>query len=225
MSDEDLSGIIDDAQIEDQAEAVETEVEAPEETVVEAEAEPTPEPEAEKPVTVPLSAVIEERAKRQRLEEQLAELQKPKAQEPVQFPDVLDDQAGFTQTIQQQIQQMAQNVELNVSERLTRQQYGQEAVDAAFRAAQESGAIAQFQGKQDAWGELVRWHQQQEAAREIGDPTTYKERVRAEILKEVQAEMAAKQISAAPSLAGETSIGGRKSAPAPTLTPLDDLLG
>lgn len=224
MPDDDLTGIIDDTPIAD-AETQEEPVETPEEPVAEAEPEPTPEPEVEKPVMVPLAAMTEERVKRQMLEQQLAEYQKPKEPEPVIYPDVLDDQAGFAQTIQKQMQQMAHNVELNVNERLTRQQHGADVVDAAFRAASESGAIAQFHGKPDAWGDLVRWHQQNEAAREIGDPSTYKERIKQEVLKEVQAELAAKQISAAPSLAGETSVGGRQPAPAPTLTPLDDLLG
>lgn len=223
MPDDDLTGIIDDAPIAD-AETQEEVTETPPETVAEAEPEPTPEPEAEKPVMVPLAAMTEERVKRQMLEQQLAELQKPKEAEPILLPDVLEDQAGFAQTIQQQMQQMALNVELNLNEKMVRQQHGTEVVDAAFQAAKESGALAQFNGRPDAWGDLVRWHQQQEAAREIGDPTTYKERIKQEVLKEVQAELAAKQITAAPSLAGETNMGGRNAAPPPTLTPLDDLL-
>ena len=221
MPEDDLTGIINDAPIEE-AEVQEAPEETPEEPV--AEVEPTPEPEAEKPIMVPLAAMTEERVKRQVLEQQLAELQQPKERSPAPLPDVLEDQAGFALTIQQQIQQQLQNVELNVSERMTRQQYGTDTVDAALQAARESGTIQQFMGKPDAWGELVRWHEQAQAAREIGDPKTYTDRIKQEVLKEVQAEMAAKQISAAPSLAGETNMGGRSSAPPPTLTPLSDIL-
>ena len=221
MPDDELSDISDIVNDEPIAEPQAAEPEpAPE---VEPTPEPVAEPEAEKPVMVPLAAMTEERVKRQMLEQQLAAMQKPA--EPAPLPDVLEDQAGFTQTLEQRMQQAVQNVELNVSERLTRQQHGTETVDAALQAARESGAIQQFMGKPDAWGELVRWHQQTVAAQEIGDPTTYKERIKQEVLKEVQAELAAKQISAAPSLAGETNMGGRTPPAAPTLTPISDIIG
>lgn len=224
MPDDDLTGIIDDAPIAD-AEPQEETVETPEDPVAEAEPEPTPEPEAEKPVMVPLAAMTEERVKRQMLEQQLAELQKPKEPEPVPLPDVLEDQSGFAQTIQQQTQTAILDAVLTINETSEREKHGSDAVDAAFQAAQQAGVAGQFAGQRDAWTKLMSWHRTQEAAREIGDPTTYKERIKQEVLKEVQAELAAKQITAAPSLAGETNMGGRSAAPPPTLTPLDDLLG
>lgn len=218
MSDEDLTDIISDDPIE---EAVADD--APEKVAEPEPAPAAPEPKVEAPM-VPLAAMTEERVKRQMLEQRLAEIEKSQQAKPAPPPDVLDDQNGFVSYIESQLQQRIQSVELNVNERLTRQQHGSDVVDAAMQAAQEAGVVDQFRGKPDAWGDLVRWHQTQEAAREIGDPTTYKERVRAEILKEVQAEMAAKQISAAPSLADETNMGNRQPPSAPTLTPLDDIL-
>ena len=231
MPDEDLNDILADEPVADSETQEEVAATATEEAPAAVTEEPKPdEPPAPKTEAqmVPLDAMIEERAKRQALQMQLAEFQKQSQRppEPEKIPDVFDDQAGFTQSIQRQIQQAADNARLDASEAMARQAHGDELVNEAFEAIKAAGVLPQFASKRDAWGEAVKWHLQQKAVSEIGDPKTYRERVEAEIRAKIQAEAAAAQISAGgPSLAGETNLGGRQAAPAPTLTPLDDLIG
>lgn len=185
--------------------------------------EPEPEPKVEeKPQMVPLATYLDEREKRKALEQRV---QQP-APQPQPLPDVIDDPQGFAGQIQAQVVSAAQTARLDVSEVMAREKYGDEAVDAAFKAAVEQGVAQNFVNEKHAYGALVDWHKKQVLAAEIGDPAKYREKLKAEIRAEFEAEQVATQIKGtpAPSLAGETSIGGRPPV-APTLTPLDDILG
>ena len=82
----------------------------------------------------------------------------------------------------------------------------------------------------ESWEDMAEWHKAnveaekaKEVATEIGDPVAYKEKVRKELLAEIQAEQVAKTLTS-PSLVDETSIGGRKAPASAEFTPLDDLL-
>lgn len=93
----------DDETVEDTPAAVE-ETPSPEpETVVKEEVSTTePEPEKEPQAqSVPLTALMAERDKRQALERQVAEFSANKAKEPA--PDVFEDQAGYTEHLTQQM--------------------------------------------------------------------------------------------------------------------------
>lgn len=221
---------------EDQPEEIET----PEE-------EPAPEPQM-----VPLDALTESRAKTRELEEQLAALQKAPPQpdqgmmqqmqalqqqvqklaqpqqQPQQMPDPLEDPAAYTQALQQNFQQQMNNMQLNFSERMARQQYGDEHVNQALEAAQMQGLVGTFQNTPDPWVAMAKWHNDQQQLAVIsqaGGIDKFKEQLRAEWAAEQQAEQVADTIiPAAPSLAGETSVAPRKRQ-APTEESLDDILG
>ena len=220
---------VDDAQAETPEVAVEEpQIETPE--AVEAEPAPVVEeqaPSAQSEAEKALLGVVT--SMRHELRE-LKAAQMPK--EPVKIPDVFEDQAGFAQTIQQQFASQMQNQHLNVSESLARSAHGDAVVDEAVLALQNSGDPSLHQSITSApmpFDALVKWHKQQKFAQQVGpDPDAYLERQKAQWKAEYEAGLVAKQsaqpLAAAPSLAHETSIGGRSSATAPTLTPLDDLL-
>lgn len=210
-----------------------------EEVAVEVEAvarpEPAPEPvkavevEARVETMVPLAALQAERESartlKQRLERLEAAMNAPKTVAP---PDLYAEPERFQQYIEQTVTQRVNNVEAEMSERFARTQFGSDAVDAAFEAAQAQGTTAQFIGKKDPWGELVKWHKAQTALAEIGDdPAAYRARVAAEIREQVLAEITAQSVSRpqAPSLAGQTTLGTRAAPIWSGPTPLADILG
>lgn len=223
---EDLSSTEEDVpeqeQPEDQTEGEEQQDEP------EAPAEPE-KPEGDKGAKqVPYAALAEERGKRQALEQMILSLQQGQGnqaqQQPEKIPDMFQDPEAYTRFFHEQLESRSQNARLDLSEEMAREKYGDEAADAALAAARAAGVTQQFLTKRHPWGELIKWHQQQAAAQEIGDPVAFREKLRAEILAELQADQAAKQIkSAPPSMANETSIGGRTPTAA-NFTKLDDLL-
>lgn len=199
---------------EETIETVEAEAEKPEPVVEEpVKEEVVAEVPAAEPTTVPLAALQEERAKRQQLESML-QSQEPVKAEPA--PDMFEKPAEYTEYMQRQNQIAVQTVKLDLSEDMARTQHGDAVVDAAFAAAQAAGpqVVSGFINKRNPYGELVKWHQQQTIATEIGDPIAYKEKLRAELLAEISAEQVAKQAGelatkASPSLAGGTNVGTR----------------
>lgn len=212
----DLDQIINGDQPEP-TEEVTTPQEAPEAEAtpdVEAAAEPVQEaPETQKePHMVPVAVVESLRAELRDLK--AAVTPKP---EPVPVPDVLEDQQGFQAHLGNQIVQQVTTAKLDISEEMTRNAHGDEVVDAAFQAFQAKQDPALYQSIMSArnpWGQLVKWHQAQTIAQEIGDdPAAYKAKVEAELRQKIEAEMVAKQVSAAaaqpaPSLAHVTGTGG-----------------
>ncbi|MCJ8336138.1 MAG: hypothetical protein MJH10_18200 [Epibacterium sp.] len=227
MSDmDDLNEIIDETVPE--PEAVQAEPE-PVQEPVQQEATPEPQPEP----MVPHAVVGELRGENRALKAQLADIQQrlnaQPAPQPQQLPDVLENPDGYNRAIQAQFAQMQSHMTAQMSEALARNKHSDGAVDAAYQAAQDAGVIDQFKGQPDPWGQLVKWHQAETVRQEIGDDLVgYKARVEAEALEKARAELAAQQtaaaVASAPSLAGQTSIGGR-AAQAPVMTSLDDILG
>jgi len=118
--DEGLDDFLNEGTEEEVVEAVEPEAEVepttePEEATTEAEPEEPTEgveegvpPAPEKPqATIPYAALADERAKRQELERQLAEMQK----EPEEKVDFLEDPDRWQQQQEQRLQQMEQKLE------------------------------------------------------------------------------------------------------------------
>lgn len=198
--------------------------ETPAEPEVEAEAPPEPTPDPQ-PQMVPLSALQETRAELREVKQMLESANRP---EPVKPPEFLDPEGS--QFLAQQVQAMGQNMRLELSEAKARLAHGDGVVDAALQAAREAGTVGQFIGKPDAWSDLVKWHKRELVAKEVGDdPDAYRDKIKAEIRKEVEAEMVAKQATAAqpaPSLAGSTSATAT-GAPQQNWSPasLGDILG
>lgn len=207
------------------------------------EAEPQAEPEATSPEEpkepeqsmVPLAALQETRGELQALKGQLAAFQQMQqaraAPEPKPLPDVLEDQQGFVGAFTGQIQQMQRHMQAELSEAKARLKHGDELVDEALQAAQEAGALDQFKGRRDAWGDLAAWHKNQKVAKEIGgDLDGYKAKLREEITAEIKAQLVAENVSAkaaqpAPSLASQPSLGSNTAPQWTGPTSLDDILG
>ena len=146
MEDDDFLAEIgkdDDAEVTEQP-AVEPVVEeAPAEPVAEpAPVEPVAEPAKPEPGFVPFAAVLDERDKRKKLEQDIEELRKQQ-QIPVQpqpIPDMFEDPDGYRAHQAGEAQRLALNVKLDLSEDMARGVHGDELVDKA-----RDWAIQRFQ--------------------------------------------------------------------------------
>lgn len=197
--------------------------EPPEPAKVEAE------PEAKVETMVPLAALQAERDHARTMKQRLDRLEAAiAAPRPLPVPDLLAEPERFQQYVEQTVSQRVNNVEAEMSERFARSQYGAEAVDAAFEAAKAQELTAQFIGKKDPWGELMKWHKAQTALAEIGDdPAAYRARIEAETRQRIMAEMTAQSVTRpqAPSLAGQTTLGTRAAPMWSGPTSLEEILG
>lgn len=192
---------------------------------VKAEAEAPPEVKQEEQ-HVPLAALKEVRSENKTLKHRLSEIEvllRQKAQPEI--PDPLTDPEAHSAFLLRQMQETQANTIAEISERFARNAHGDEFVDAAFDAAQKAGAIDQFKGTKDPWGDLAKWHKAEQAKAEIGDdPAAYKAKLKAELLAELKAETAGRSVSPPASLAGQTNLSTSTPAWAGP-TALDDLLG
>ena len=206
----------------EEAETVEATPEAPaeaEEATEDKGEDKAEEPKAERKEetpTVPL-ARFNEVLSRLRAAEEAQRLRDQEANRP-KAPDVFENQEAFNSYVEQRAADLARNEALNLSETLVRDSHGDETVDAALQALETSSPADQMRVKsaKSPWHELVRWHNERRTVQEIGtDPDAYRARVEAEVRAQLEAEMAAKQVrqkpAPAPSLASETSVGGRES--------------
>jgi hypothetical protein len=202
MSDEKLN-FLDEA---DEPAAAAPEPSAP---VIEAEKPAAPEPEpqgdgrARDPETgrfVPISALLDERDKRQaetrkreELEQQLQRYQQP--QQPEQIPT---DPSGIIQYALAEQQRIAFNERLNTSELMARQAHGEDIVSEAQQAflaavGQNPMLQQQLQGQIHPYDFVVKWHRQHKLMSEIGqDPEAWRkseaEKIRAQVLAELQGQ-------------------------------------
>jgi hypothetical protein len=184
---------------------------APEATpqVIEAEKPAAPEPEpqgdgrARDPETgrfVPISALLDERDKRQAetrkredLEQQLQRYQQP--QQPEYVPT---DPSGIIQYALAEQQRVAFNERLNTSELMARQAHGEDIVSEAQQAflsavGQNPMLQQQLQGQIHPYDFVVKWHKQHKLMSEIGqDPEAWRkseaEKIRAQVLAELQGQ-------------------------------------
>lgn len=166
------------------------------------------------PVMVPLSALHETRDKVKALEAQLAQFSQPQ-QQPQPIPDVFENPDGFYQHIQQQIAQTALNDRLNLSEEMTRQAAGDEAVNAAQEWGRQQFAAnpalaQQFYQQRNPYGFLVQQYQRQQALETLGDDPKEIEAFKA--WKAAQAQLQQQPNTDTPnppkSIASATSAGG-----------------
>jgi len=184
---------------------------APEQSapVIEADKPAAPEPEpqgdarARDPETgrfVPISALLDERDKRQaetrkreELEQQLQRYQQP--QQPEQVPT---DPSGIIQYALAEQQRIAFNERLNTSELMARQSHGEETVSEAqqafLSAVQQNPMLQQqLQGQIHPYDFVVKWHKQHKLMSEIGqDPEAWRkseaEKIRQQVLAELQGQ-------------------------------------
>jgi hypothetical protein len=168
---------------------------------------PEPEPQgdgrARDPETgrfVPISALLDERDKRQAetrkredLEQQLQRYQQP--QQPEYVPT---DPSGIIQYALAEQQRVAFNERLNTSELMARQAHGEEIVSEAQQAflsavGQNPMLQQQLQGQIHPYDFVVKWHKQHKLMSEIGqDPEAWRkseaEKIRAQVLAELQGQ-------------------------------------
>lgn len=203
---------------EPQAEAVETgEVEA---------APPVAELEKESP-HVPLTAILDEREKRQAAERQAQELEarlmqmQQQSAPPQQAPDMLDDPDGYNQFVQTQVNAAIQDVKLNQSEDMARYVHGDETVDAAFQAFRQAADQATYQSimaKRSPWMEVVNWHKDQQFRQEVGnDPEAWRNAERERIRQELMAEIKPAVTPAAPPPPSLSKAGASGPTPTPAM--------
>ena len=229
MSDlEDISDIIDDTPSPEPEPTPEPAALEPE---PEPEPTPEPEPQAAAPETpmVPQAVVGDLRQELRQTRAELAQLRQGVMPQPQQ-PDYFENPQAAVQHQVQPIQQEVQSRFLKMSRFTAEREFGPELVQQAYdyfdSNPQASQALA---GHPSPFHAAVEEFQKVQIAQEVGsDPTAYREKIRAEVREEMKRELAAQQTAAsvaqAPSMAGDTNIGGRVPA-APTLTSLDDILG
>lgn len=149
-----------------------------------------------------IAAIKDERKKRQSLRDELNQLKgrmdaqpapqpAPQRMQQPQIPNPATDPAGYHNYIASQQAAMVENTQLNMSETMVRQSLGDEAVNEAFSALQQHPQkdmlLSQFKQTAHPWGQMMTWYKQQKLVSEIGDdPEAYKQKLKEELLAEMQ---------------------------------------
>lgn len=201
------------------------------------EPEPTGEPEPAPPAEpkedrhAPLSALLDEREKRQAAQRDLEDLRRKMqeieaAKQPK--PDFFENPEQALAQERAHFQQMLWNERLNMSEAVARQAHGEGTVDTAVEAfqsaAKDNPTLAmELQRQANPYGFVMKWHQRQQVLSEIGDdPASYRARIEAEVRERILAE-AQQQTPASPpkpaapprSLASAPAVGANETPPDP----------
>ena len=234
-----LNGVEEEPVEQEQEETPELESES-EDTTAEQKQEETPEPEApaatEEPKDEPWTkaAVLDERRKRQALEAELEELRKAK-EEPVQAPDVIDDQAGYTDYLTNQVSQQVNKARIEMSQEMMRMhdsEYDQKEVE-FLEMARDNPHLTQqlFQHSMPAKFVVETVNKAREL-KKLENVDEYKAQLRAELEAELRKELGAeiqakketdnKVTQIKPSLANARAS---KDQGEPTYETLDDVFG
>lgn len=170
---------------------------------------------------------------------QLLEQQKPQPQATDWFSD---PDAAFQQNLQRNVhpylQQQAQHVQATrelVSRRFAEQTYGKDNLTAAYseleqrlRTDPQAGAVyQQIMQSGDPWDALGQWHKRETFLAEASDPESYRAKIKAEVLAELQpgnglAPLAQKPVMPT-NLAGARSVGNRSGPAWAGPTPINDI--
>jgi len=173
--------------------------------VIEAEKPAAPEPEpqgdtrARDPETgrfVPISALLDERDKRQATTRELEEARKQLAhyQQPREPEQVPTEPADILQRALEQQRQEAFNERLWTSQMMAEQAFTKEVVTEAqqafLAAASQNPVLAQqLRAEIHPYDFVVKWHEKHKLMSEIGeDPKAYRQRVREEVLQELRGQ-------------------------------------
>jgi len=187
--------------------------ESEEQATPETEPEVTEEPKVEttateeKPWT--LSAVLDEREKRQAAVKRAEELEaKLKAYESKTEPDVsiFEDEKGFVDKLKRETDVALRNTALNMSEAFAKKEFGADKVAAAKAWMISEGikspyALEQFNAAELPYHAAVKLYEDDMVRR---DPEAYKAKLREEILADLKKE---KPKPSTPSLASKRSVG------------------
>jgi hypothetical protein len=185
------------------------------------------------------------------MQQRLAQLQPARpAEPPAKIPGIFeseDPDAAIGSRVQQAIQPLQQgqrDIVENFSKMIASDKFGEEAVNAAEAelrnrvASDPRGTLFDYQrimASPHPYGELVKWHKAQSALSTYGDdPTAYREKLRAEILAEMQGGQLQPgqqaQTSQTPPVMPTNFAGARNAGPAsaPAYSgprPLSDIMG
>lgn len=203
----------------------EVEPEVTEEAVTEetTEEEPTGEeegspPEPEKAQTnVPITALLDEREKRQALQRQLEALQQQQPQ--TEAPDVIEDQEGFAKHVEERVVSRVSKIEAAFNLKLARIQYPDFDEKAAIfqeMADKDPSLGSKAMAAENIPEFAYRYVVEQERAAKLNDPNyeaQLKEKLKQEVLAELKAGKAAElkaeiDKSVPPSLSTKRAAGG-----------------
>ena len=181
-----------------------------------AEAVPMGEPETEaappaaEATEVPISALLNEREKRQAAERRLRAIESRDL--PQGIPDRTPDREAFPATDGQAITNIIHEQRLAMSEEMARIAYPdfEQVMDAWDQAVNANPALPALAAADPHPANFAYNYARQHALlEEIGDPASFRERLRAEVEAELKGEAAAAVPE--PSLAAERDAGGRGS--------------
>jgi len=184
-----------------------TEAEETEEVVAEESEDETTTSEKE---SWTLSAVLDEREKRQIAQKEAAELReklaKYEASKDEDDVSIFEDEKGFLAKQEQKTQEALRNNALNMSEAFAEEVFGEEKVAAAKQWMQTEGikspyALDQFNSAKLPYHTIVKLFDDDQARR---DPEAYKAQLREELLAELKEKK-----PSTPSLASKRSVGAK----------------
>lgn len=156
-------------------------------------ASPEPEPAAEtvdESPTVPKQALLDERRKRQELEQRLAEKAEQKP-----TPSVFEDEEAYNQHIQQQIDQRVNDAQLNISEMLAKRDHPDldEKVERYKELIADNPALhTQVMATASPYHEVVAVVEKAEKLEKLQDVDKYEAQLRTELEAKIRAEYEAK---------------------------------
>lgn len=197
-------------------EIVETPVETePEESKGEPEAAPPAEPKEER--HIPITALLDEREKRQAKEREAEELRRQIAElrqqmQPQEKRDFLDDPDAAVAALQKQSQAMVIQTKLEMSRAIAEDKYGADLVQEAYSFFDANPQLsAPLLAAPMPFVEAVKVYQRHKAMREMGDdPVSYRARLEAEIREKLIAEQSqTKPKTPPPSIATAPGVSGK----------------
>jgi hypothetical protein len=199
-----------------------------EESTGEDDAAPPAADRQDKSHSVPVTALLDEREKRQRIEaeaevvrRELAEMRRQFEQsqrKPQEAPDILENPEGYRQHVETMFDQRLNQQRLSMSRFMAEREFGKAEVDAAFeffnKNPRDSWTLIQ---EPSPFHAAVEAYRRSKAVEEFGtDPTAYREKLRAEMEAELREQLRAEIASEVPdrpktpprSLAGMASSSG-----------------
>lgn len=201
---------LNDEVLPEEAEAEQPQVEAEEAKGEEPAAPPVAQEETKH---IPISALLDEREKRQAATRELEELRRQMAaqQQQQKQPDFYEDPESRLRAERSQVQQMLWNERLNTSEIVARNAFGDDAVNEAQQAflaesRNNPTLYMELQRQANPYGYVVQWHKRQSVLTKLGDdPDAY---IQAEVQRRLQELQAAPKPAAPPaSLAAAPAAG------------------
>lgn len=206
---------VEEVEVEAQAEA-ETPEEVAEETGEPEDAAP-PVADREDSKSIPITALLDEREKRQEAqrraeaaERRIAEIERRMSQKPQEVPDFYEDPDRRLQYEQHNIQQVLTKQKLEQSRFFAEKEYGADTVQAAYDYFDKHPQMTrEFIGQPSPFHAAVAAYKRMQVVEEIGeDPDGYKAQLREQVRQEVMQELqTSKPSTPPPSMATAKATG------------------